>query len=324
MNILDLAKRSDPNGVLADIAEVLNESNDVVKDMPLFPSNADFGHRVTMRSSLPTVSYSRINQGATRSKGSTKQVVDTIGMLVAMSEVDAKLKDVVKDFDAKRRSDDDAFLEAFTQAVALAIFYGNELTNSMGFTGLAPRMASLQTSSYTSSYVKGHHASPSGSDTTSIYTVDWGRRGIHGIFPPATVGGLQWQDLGLQRVNDADSNPMMAYVTEYKWYVGLTVEDTRHMSRLANIDISQALADTSTLIVDSMVEVYNAMAPRAGMQRVSYCRRELVNALWKQVHNKGNLNITVAEYLGEFRPHICGIPLVACDQVSANEGTTLT
>ena len=319
LNLVDLAKRSDPSGVLADIAEVLNESNDVVKDIPMMPSNAAFGHRVTMRSSLPTVSWAKMNKGSAKSKSSTKQVVDTIGMLVALSDVDAKLKDVVMDFDAKRRSEDDAFLEKFSQTVANTIFYGDEVTEEDGFTGLAPRLDSLQTSVYTDSYVKAHHASPSGNDYTSIYIVDWGPRGVHGIYPPNTTGGLGKEDQGKQRVLDENNNPFMAFTMEYKWYVGLSIADPRHAARLANIDLSQVLADTSVLLCDSMVEVLNAMAPRSGMQRVAYCRRELVTALWKQVHNKGNLMISINEYLGEFRPHIYGVPLVACDQISKTE-----
>jgi len=325
LNLVDIAKREDPSGVLAKrMAEVLNESNDVVKDMPMVAANAPFGQRVTMRSSIPSVAWSKINKGATRSKSSTKQQVDTIGMLVAMSEVDAKLKDVVLDFEAKRRSEDAAFLEAFAQAVALTIFYGNEVTEESGFTGLAPRMASLNTSSYVASYVKGHHASPSGSDTTSIYVCDWGESGVHGIYPPATVAGLGIENLGKIRVDDDASNPMSAYVTEYKWYVGLSVADPRHCARLANIDISQALSDTSTSLVKSLVEVFNGMASRSGMRRVAYCRREIVTAMWNQVFEKSNLAITIAEYLGEFRPFVHGVPLVACDQISANEGTSLS
>ena len=259
MNLVDIAKREDPSGMLADIAEVLNESNDVVKDIPMMPSNAPFGHRVTMRSSLPTVSFSKINKGTARTKGSTSQVVDTIGMLVAMSEVDAKLADVVLDFNAKRASDDAAFLEAFSRKVAENIFYGNETLEEDGFTGLAPRMGSLQTSAYTTSYVKAHHSSP-GTDLTSIYIVDWGKRGCHGIYPPArAAGGLKKEDLGKQRVQDDASAWMSAFVTEYSWYMGLTVEDPRHIARLANIDISQALADTSVSLVKSLVEVMNAL-----------------------------------------------------------------
>jgi hypothetical protein len=325
-NLVDLAKRSDPNGVLADIAEVLNEANDVVKDMPMLASNAPFGHRVTIRSSLPSVGWGKINKGSTRSKGSVKQLTDTIGMLVAMSEVDAKLKDVVQDFDAKRRSDDDAFLEKFTQTVASTIFYGNEQTEEDGFTGLAPRMAALQTSSYTASYVNSMNGGAD-SDLTSIYVCDWGARGVHGIYPPATVGGLGKEDLGKIRCNDGDGNPMMAYTTEYKWYVGLTVEDPRHIGRIANIDISEVLADTDGsegLLTEKCVEVFNAMATKAGMRRVAYTRREVVLALWKQVMAKSNLMITVQEYLGEFRPFLYGVPLVACDEISKDETTTGT
>lgn len=315
LNVVDITKREDPSGALADIAEVMNEANDVVKDIPMVVSNAPFGHRVTMRSSLPTVSFSKINKASARSKSSTSQVVDTIGMMVARSEVDAKLQDVVLDFNAKRSSEDAAYLEAFTQKVAENIFYGNETIEEDGFTGVAPRMASLQTSVYTTSYVKAHHSAP-GTDITSIYVLDWGPRGVHGIYPPArAAAGLKSEDLGKITIDDDAGNPMSGFVTEYSWYMGLTVEDKRHMARLANIDISQALADTSVSLVKSLVQVFNAMAPRGGMRRVAYCRRELLDAIWNQIFDKANLNITTGEYLGETRIMIHGVPLVACDQI---------
>lgn len=324
LTLIDIAKRQDPSGVLADIAEVLHQSNPIVQDMPLYPSNAPFGHRVTMRSSLPDVSWSKFNKGSAKSKSSTKQVVDTIGMLVALSEVDAKLKDVVTDFDAHRRSEDEAFLEKFSQTVANTIFYGNELTEESGFTGLQPRMNSLQTSVYTTSYVKGYGAGQdTPSDLSSIYIVDWGKRGVHGIYPPAyAAGGLAKEDQGKQRVLDSDNNAFMAFATEYKWYVGLTVEDPRHMARLANIDISETLADTAasagSLIV-MLQEVIAAMAPRAGMQRVAYAHRSIIQAIRGQVFAKSNLALSVQEYLGEWTPHVDGVPIVACDQVSGSE-----
>jgi hypothetical protein len=320
LTLLDVAKQQDPDGTLAMIAEVLQQSNAILQDMPMLPSNAPMGHRVTMRSSLPTVAWGKINQGVSRSKSATTQAVDTIGIMVGLSEVDAKIKEIVGEanFSGARLNEDKAFLEAMSQSVAQTILYGNEETDESGFTGLQPRLTTAATA-ITGSYVKKHHSSPSGSDYTSIYIVDWGERGCHGVYPKNSSAGLKQDDMGKQRVLDADSNAFTAYVKEYTWMIGLSVADPRHVARLANIDISQALSDTSTMLMDSLVEIMNGMASRTGLQRVMYTRREILTALWKQVMNKGNMALTVQEYLNEPTLHVWGVPIRALDQMSAAE-----
>jgi hypothetical protein len=149
--------------------------------------------------------------------------------------------------------------------------------------------------------------------------VDWGEAGAHGIYPPETVGGLKEQDKGEQQLADADGNYFFGFVTEYEWWAGLSIEDPRHIARLANVDVSQALADTSTLLVNSLVPILNGMPPREGCKRVAYTRREICSALHLQVLSKLSAGLTIQEYLGEFVPHFQGIPIVACDGISAAE-----
>jgi len=319
---LDIARREDPDGRVAKIVEVLNQTNPILQDAPAYPSNARMGNRVTLRSSLPSVAWARVNQGYTRSKGSTRQVVDTIGLLTGLSEVDSKLKKIVGEgnFNAARWSEDQSFLEAMAQEVTGTMLYGNELTEETTFTGLAPRLASSATA-ITGSQVRLHHSAPAGSDNTSMFVVDWGERGAHIIYPKESMAGLDARDLGEQRVTDAEGNPMMAYVMAYDWLIGLAVIDPRHIARLANIDISQALTDTSTFLVDSLVKLLNGMPPKNGMNRVIYTDRAILTALELQVQNKGNVWLSIGEYLGEKSLHFRGNPIRTLDQMVTNEGT---
>jgi hypothetical protein len=303
----------------AKIVEVLHQSNPMLQDAPAIPSNAPMGNRVTRRSTLPTVAWRKINEGATRSKGTTTQAVDTIGMLSGLSEVDAGLKEIHGDnFNAVRFGEDQAYLEAMAQEVAQTLIYGDEASEESAFTGLQPRLETLATA-ITGSQVVAHHSSPSGSDYSSLYVVDWHENYCSLIYPKSSQAGVKTKDLGEQRVNDKDGNPFTAYVTEYIWLVGLTVKDPRHIARLCNIDVSQALVDESTLLVNSLLRIMNRMPAKNGANRVIYCSRNIVSALELQIQSKANVLFSWGEYLGEKTLHFKGAPFRPCDQMSEAE-----
>lgn len=320
LTLLDIAKQQDPNGTHAMVYEILNLLNPMIQDAPAMPSNAQMGNRVTVRAGLPTVAFSKVNKGITRSKAVTKQLVDTIGMMVGLSEVDAKLLPIVgsENFQAARLSEDRAFLEAMAVKAENTMFYGNEDVDESGFTGLQPRLNTFN-QAVTDSQVIAHHGSPTGDDYTSIYMVDWGEGGAHVIYPKMGTAGLMMDDMGKHRVDDADGNPMTAWVMEYTWLLGLTVKDPRRIGRLCNIDVSQALADTSTLINDSLVKLTNRMPSRNGMNRVMYCSRNIATAMELQLSKQSNLFLTWEEYLGEKTLTFKGIPVRVSDQISEAE-----
>lgn len=323
--LLDIAKAQDPNGAPALIIEILSQMNPILQDAPAYASNAKMAERTTLRSSLPTVQFAQLNKGTVRSKGSYRQVVDTIGFLDGMSEVDCRLQKIEGEaaIRAYRDAEDKGFLEALNQKVALTMLYGDELYDPQSFTGLAPRLTTTATA-ITGSQVKSM-GSVTGSDGTSIYVVDWGRQGAHITYPMNGTGvaGVESRDLGEIRVNDADSNPLMAYVTQYNWLVGLAVKDPRHIARLANIDISDAGLEfpTQGTLWNALTDVITGMPSPMGMQRVLYTHRNIEAAFWKQAQNKSNNLITTREYLGEPVAHFRGWPIRSLDQMSAAEST---
>jgi len=337
-NLLDLAQAMNPDGKIADCAEVLVESNPIVEDMPMFPSNAAMSNRVTIRSSNPTVSRGKLNQGLSRSKARKRQRVDTIGMYVGRSEFDSRTPWFVgsDNFERERGQEEDAFLEEFSQTIAYDIIYGDEAIYESGMTGLQPRLETAATAK-TGSQVAKHHGSPSGNDYTSIYVVDWGERACHGIYPmnapdgTAAENGVDVQDRGIMDVLDAESNPFPAYVTDFLWFIGISVRDDRHIARLANIDVSQALADTTTLLVDSLIPMLARMPKGSGFTRVAYCSTNIKIALELQLKRmesanatyaaKSTLGLSLQEYLGAPTLHVHGVPFRDVDQISEAEST---
>lgn len=323
--LLDIAKQTDPDGKPAQVIEVLNQKNPILQDAPAYPSNAPMGHRVTIRSSLPTVGFAKVNQGVLRTKSSTEQKVDTIGLLAGLAEVDSKLRKIVGEasFNSKRMSENKAFMEAMAQLIANRTVYGDELTESAGFTGLFPRMASLATS-ITGSQVQSAGAVVGG-DGTSIAVVDWGEGGAHLIYPRDGVGvaGVDVRDLGELRVDDADGNPMMAYVTAYDWLIGLSVEDPRHIGRLANIDVSDANLSSPTQgsLIEKLIDLLTPMPDPGGLQRVMYCHHRIEAAFYKTAINKSNAALSIRDYLGKPTPHFWDVPIRRLDQMSITEST---
>lgn len=322
LTLPDIASREDPDGKIAAIVEVLAKSMPELNDAPAFPSNAEMGNRVTIRSSLPTVYWRKINQGVTRSKGATHQRQDAIGFMTALSEVDTAIKKVVGEgkFSSARWTEDKAFLEALAQKASLTLWYGNQATDAAAFTGLQPRLGTLATA-ITGSQVRAHHGSPSGDDYTSIYIVDWSEDYCHLMYPKNGQMGLEAKDQGEQRVTDAEGLPFMAAVTEYNWLLGLTIKDDRHIARLANIDVSQALADTTfaNLIPTSLVKLMASMPQPNGANRVLYCSRNILAALELQLMQQANILFSWGEYLGQKTLHFKGFPVRASDQISEAE-----
>jgi hypothetical protein len=322
--LLDIAKATDPNGMPARVVEVLNQKSAIVQDAPAYPSNAPMGNKTTIRTALPTVTTGKINKGVTRSKGATKQIVDTIGIIEGRSEVDAKLLITLGDeaFQAERARQDRGFVEAMAQKMANLLLYGDELTDEAAFTGLSARLATLATA-ITGSQVRSM-GSVTGGDGTSMYIVDWGEEGAHLAYPPKGKGaaGLQVFNKGEVSAEDADGAAMQVYLTLYYWLVGLVVRDPRHIARIANIDRSDANAASPSqgLLTNLLIDTMTSMPSPMGMQRVIYTHRDIEAAFWKQARDNASM-VTIREWLGQPTPFFQGYPIRTLDQMSGAEST---
>ena len=143
LTLLDWARRVDPEGKIAKIVEILNDTNEILEDMAWVEGNLPTGHKTTIRSGLPSVAWRLLNYGVQPSKSRTVQVTDSCGMLEAYSEVDKALADLNGNTPEFRLSEDRAFLEAMNQELATTLFYGNTATDPEKFLGLAPRFNDL-------------------------------------------------------------------------------------------------------------------------------------------------------------------------------------
>jgi|TARA_Y100000310_G_scaffold132889_1_gene131827 hypothetical protein len=234
--LLDLAKRTDPDGTIATVVEILDETNEMLKDMSWVEGNLQTGHVTTVRVGLPAPTWRKLYGGVQPTKSITAQVTDSTGMLEAFSEVDVALADLNGNTAAFRLSEDRPHIEGINQELQDTVIYGNETTEPEAFTGLAPRFNSLTAESGDNIIDAGG----TGSDNGSIWLIVWGENTCHGIIPKGSQAGLKHEDLGRGVIEDADGagGRMMAYRTHYRLDAGLSVRDWRYVVRIANVDKS--------------------------------------------------------------------------------------
>ena len=246
--LLDVAKRTDPDGSISTIVELLNQTNDVLTDMSFVEGNLPTGNKTTVRTGLPTPTWRKLYGGVQPTKSTTAQVTDSCGMLEAYAEIDKALADLNGNTAAYRLSEDAAHIESMSQEMASTLFYGNEGTEPEAFTGLTPRFNSLSAENADNIV----NAAGSGSDNTSIWLCVWGPQTGFGIYPKGSKAGLAMTDKGQVTFENVDGagGRMEGYRTHYRWDAGLTIRDWRYFVRIANIDVSElgTLANTKSLI----------------------------------------------------------------------------
>lgn len=325
MTLLDFAKSKKPDGTQAHVIELMQQYNPMISDAPAYPANAPYGNRTTLRRVLPVVGTAKINKGVSRSKSETDQRQDTIGYFAGRSEIDARLMDLEGSaaFGKKRMDEDKCFEEALAQLICNTTAYGDLDSDEASFDGAATRMASLNAGTTMTDSQVWSQGTVTGSDGCSIYIMDWGERAAHLIFPPNTTSGLMVKDLGEQDAEDEDGAKFRAYVTLYDFYVGLCVKDPRHIARLANIDLSDALAGGSVqgIMLDNLEQMMAHMAEPGEATRVLYCPVKLWAAFTKQARSQSNQALSIRDYLGKPTPHFWDYPLRKVEQLSVAEAT---
>jgi len=318
--LADLAKVTDPDGSIADVVEILNETNEILLDMTWLEGNLTTGHRTSIRSGLPSPTWRKLYGGVQPTKSRAVQVTDTCGMLEDYAEVDKALVDMAGDPAAFRLQEDRPHIEGMNQEIAETLFYGDEATAPEEFTGFAPRYSDLSAANADNII----DASGTGSDNASIWLICWSPMTCHGIIPKGSTAGLQQRDLGEVTIEDQDGSNgrMQAYRTHYRWDAGLSVRDWRYVVRIANIDRSDLTVDLSTGadLNDLMHQAWTEI-PNTSMGRcVWYMDKTVLSFLRRQTSNAvANSTLSVDMVGGTMQTSWGGIPIRRCDALSINE-----
>lgn len=323
--LADLMDRLGPDGSIADIAEVLNETNEMLEDIVWAEANNKFSHRTTTRSGLPAVAWRKLNYGVQPSKSATVQVTDTCGMLTALAIVDKKLAELNGMKESWRASEERPFIESMNEAFQRALIFGDSSKDPEQIMGLAPRFATASKAKAANA-VNVIDAGGTGNDLTSIWLVGWGTNTVHGIYPENSQVGLKTTDLGEEPALDPDGGEYRVLKTQFEWDVGLCVRDWRYIVRIANIKKSllksvppDENSATGHNLYELLVKALAKVPSLSGARFAFYCNRDVETYLRLQRVNARNVFLTQDEVGGRIVTKFDGIPFRRVDALTWTE-----
>lgn len=325
LTLVDWAKKLDPDGKVPKIVEMLNQTNEVLNDMLFMEGNLPTGHRITMRTGLPSVAWRLLNQGVQPSKSTTAQVDEQAGMLEAWSEVDKDLAMLNGNTSEFRLSEAQSFIEAMNQQMAQVLFYGNSAVSPEQFTGFSPRFSTKnQTLAPNGKNVLD--GGGTGSVNASIWLVVWGAQTVAGIFPKGSQAGIMHQDLGeetAETVAGIGGARMRVYRDRWQWKAGLALKDWRYVVRIANIDVTNLVANTGAqaMVTQLMIKALHRVQNLRMGKPVFYMGRTAMEMLdiQRRVDVLQGGQLTYDEVDGKMNYAFRGVPVRLVDQLLETE-----
>jgi len=317
LSLLELAKRIDPNGQVASIAEVLQTTKNLFAYLPWKEANMETAHRGTVRTSLPTGTWRQLNKGVSSESSTTKQITEYLGMLETYSEIDVKEARMSGNVNQYRNTEDKAFIEGLAQTFMSTFFYGNNATNTGSFTGLHPRYATL---------TAGSVVTGGGSTArSSIWILQPGENKMEMLYPKgmgsggAANFGVVSTDLREDTKTLSDGTMYQVYRTHFEINAGMFVKDERCVKRIANIDTSDLSALIATEKIDDiMIELINEM-PMAGQGAVIVVNKKVKTAIDIYAKDKSNVNYDFRDFAGQRTTFFQESPIIVEEAILNNE-----
>lgn len=337
--VLDIASAMGPDGSFdSERVNLLVQTNEMLSDMVWQEGNLPDGHKTNIITGLPSVAFRRINEGVPLSKSTGAAITEGAASLEGFFQVDRALALMSGDVNKYRYGESRTFLESMNQTMQTYAVYGNAAVVEESFTGFAPRYGTIAGGQVLD-------AGGTGTDNTSIWLIGWGLDTVFGIYPKGTVGGLQHEDVTVNRaampgvgVNgamvgdvlaDANGRQYMGYRDHFFWNCGLAVKNRLAVARAANIDVSDlragnvSAADIIALMVKLTYLIPSHMRKNRGAtglyRPAFYVNSTIKAALHLQALNKAANTITISNVGGEEVLNILGIPIREVDQLLTTE-----
>jgi hypothetical protein len=339
--LLDIAKSLDPQGNVFRVAELLNQSNEIIQYMNFIEGNLPTGHKAAVRVGLPVVQYREFYKGVTVSKSGRATIEDVCAMLEGRNELDKDIVELNGNAQAFRLSEALAFVESMNESFAQGIIYGDTSSNKDGVLGLTPRYNAISGGASAANIID---AGGTGSNNTSVWLVVWGENTVTGIYPKGSKAGLQQNDLGLIDAFDASNNRYRAYAEWWQWKFGLHVKDWRYAVRIANINMTDLTGQSGTQAITAATWLNKLMIkalariPSMGMGTATFLASRTVKEMLSvgaldKSQNALSFTAAVNQY-GDVSPGsvggtgtglqggklmFMGVPVLTVDQILATE-----
>lgn len=325
--LLDFARRQDFDGKIAKIFEIIEPVNEVLQDIPWIECNQGTSHKTTIRTGYPEPTWRQLNYGVQPTKSTTRQVVDSTGMLEDYAEVDKALANLNGNSAEWRMSEDTAHLVGMQKAFLSTLFYGDTTVTPERFVGLAPRFSVPSSVPPEEGGSSGFNMIDGGAadgqtDCTSIWLICWGPNTVHGLYPKGSTAGWMAEDLGEETLIDANGGRYQGYRSHYKWDCGLTVRDWRYIVRICNIDTSTLTKDAASgaKLIELMTSATERIADLNMGNCAFYCNRKIRSILRHQIVNKvAPATLTFEQVAGRHVVAFDGIPVRRVDSILNTE-----
>lgn len=327
LTLADVSKLTSPDGKVADVAEMLSQSQHILEDIIYVEGNQATSHVETIETGLPDVYFRAYNQGVPTSKSTTVQITEPMAMLEARSYVDTKLLELNGNSMAVRFREDSRFARAMGQRMMNTIFNGNVGVDAKSFTGLATRYSDT-TAGNGRNIIK---AGGVGADNASMYLICWDEDTVFCTYPKGSKAGLSYKNLGEEAIKDANGNEFQAMRSLFQWDMGLVVKNHGYVVRICNIDTDDFVNVTGTQALTASTNLLKLMMraiarlPMENMGRCAfYCNRTIQEGLMIQGMEKSNSVLAVQPALTQFGKTInqlsfLGYPIRTVDGLSIAE-----
>lgn len=250
-NLIDMLKLVKDNRFIS-FAEVLTESNPLLRDLPFIPANGILSHEGSREISLPTPQIIKVGDGHAASTVRWQNYQEVISIFKDRVVIPEDTAILQPDFPAFRAKVEDRHAEGFGQGVCNHIIYGTSLGTPEKFDGLDVRYSIPDSSDPTAPGTSADFAvfdqGGTGSDTMSIWLIQPGLDKVHMITPINDPNmGLKIEDMGRVYANAENSKDRLEHRTELRWTLGINIVDMRAIARIRNIESAISNLDASVL-----------------------------------------------------------------------------
>lgn len=304
LTLVELAKRTLNKNVL-EIAEVLAQQNDFIKDAIWQESNQLFSHKHVRRLVLPRGGSRRLNKGYPTKASQTIDVIEDIGMFGTYSEIDKDIVDSNANPQEFRWSEDTAHLEGLSQDFADAFVYGDRTITPEDINGVVTRYNSLSNGN-----VWG--AGGTGSNLTSILIIQWAKNKVFLTYPRGSETiGINHRDLAEVTLEDENGDKFQGYRSLFELKFGIAIRDERCIQRVCNIKTS----GTTNLFDPKILTAALNHMPNKGQGAIIYVDETIQTQMDNDAMDKSNVLYTSKEVYGVPTTHFRTFPIHRIDAI---------
>lgn len=332
LTLSELVRREDPDGRLADIVDVLSETNEIIRYGTWIECNNGSYHEDTIVASQPTGNERAYDQGVSKEAGVTQKVTEPTCMLDGLSEVDyAKMQHAAGGPLAARNQEDGFFLAGMSKTYVSRIFDGNRALNPLRINGINNRSDyNTLSSDYTYDNADGNASATA--NKTSIYIIQFGDKMVNLIHPRNDPGannqfGIAMDDYGKQIIVDSNDSTKKypAYQTWFEIHFGIFIHDLRCIKRIVNISTSNIDGNDDFGFHEKYLIRAITDLEYGGKNAVMFCNRTIMAQIWERANDKGNASYTQdMEGEGPFARRVArfnGVPFARVDQITNTQPT---